>query len=180
MQEIFARIDDYASRYEKWSLVEDKMDTIYYPIIKLFVAEIKRLGTADEADSEEKQKNAKAFTQMFFEYMFGTQDFYKFIKDDGSSATKVYPYNMHGTLMKPYGEHKNKQAVQMITMPDEIVEVRVKPKSKTTMEIYFDQWIISMRLHNADTKITRTSLKFDVQIKAQPRKVMGTVLPWNV
>ena len=65
-------------------------------------------------------------------------------------------------------------------LPDEIVEVRVKPKSKTTMEIYFDQWIISMRLHNADTKITRTSLKFDVQIKAQPRKVMGTILPWNV
>lgn len=36
-----------------------------------------------------------------------------------------------------------------------------------------------MRLHNADTKIGRTSLKFDVQIKAQPRKVMGTILPWN-
>jgi len=180
MQEIFERIDEYASRYEKWSLVEDKMDTIYFPIIKLFVAEIKRLGIADEADDEEKQKSAKAFTQMFFEYMFGTQDFYKFIKDDASGATKVYPYNMHGTLMKPYGEYKNKQSVQMITMPDEIVEVRVKPKSKTTIEIYFDQWIISMRLHNADTKITRTSLKFDVQIKAQPRKVMGTILHWNV
>lgn len=180
MQEIFERIDEYASRYEKWSLVEDKMDTIYFPIIKLFVAEIKRLGIADEADDEVKQKSAKAFTQMFFEYMFGTQDFYKFIKDDASGATKVYPYNMHGTLMKPYGEYKNKQSVQMITMPDEIVEVRVKPKSKTTIEIYFDQWIISMRLHNADTKITRTSLKFDVQIKAQPRKVMGTILHWNV
>ena len=67
----------------------------------------------------------------------------------------------------------------MITMPEEIVEVRIKPKSKTTIEIYFDQWIISMRLHNADTKKTRTSLKFDVQIKAQPRKVMGTILPWS-
>ena len=64
-------------------------------------------------------------------------------------------------------------------MPKEIVEVRVKPKSKTTLEIYFDQWIVSMRLHNADTKIGRTSLKFDVQIKAQPRKIMGMILPWN-
>lgn len=36
-----------------------------------------------------------------------------------------------------------------------------------------------MRLHNADSKISKTSLKFDVQIKAQPRKVMGTILPWN-
>uniref|UniRef100_UPI004024F52E HaeIII family restriction endonuclease n=1 Tax=Acetatifactor sp. TaxID=1872090 RepID=UPI004024F52E len=179
MFEIFERIDQYAEKYEKWSLVEDKMDAIYYPIIKLFVAEIRRLGMADENAEEERFNAAKEFTQMFFEYMFGTQDFYKFIKDDNSNATKVYPYNMHGTLMAPYGECKNDQAVQSITMPEEIVEVRIKPKSKTTIEIYFDQWIISMRLHNADTKITRTSLKFDVQIKAQPRKVMGTNLGWN-
>ena len=91
----------------------------------------------------------------------------------------IYPYNMHGSLMRPFNGSRNMQAVQTITMPEEIVEVRIKPKSKTTIEIYVDQWIISMRLHNADTNITRTSLKFDVQIKAQPRKVMGTILPWN-
>lgn len=119
------------------------------------------------------------FTKTFFEYMFGTRDFYKFIKEDHSCATKVYPYNMHGCLMRDYNGHKNEQAVQTITMPEEIVEVRVKPKSKTTIEVYFDQWIISMRLHNADSKISRTSLKFDVQIKAQPRKVMGTILSWQ-
>lgn len=179
MIEIFGKIDEYSKKYERWSAVEDKMDSIYYPIIKLFVKEIKRLGTVSENASKEKQEKAKFFTQLFFEYMFGTQDFYKFIKEDGSNATKVYPYNMHGTLMRPYNGNRNKQAVQTITMPEEIVEVRIKPKSKTTIEIYFDQWIISMRLHNADTKITRTSLKFDVQIKAQPRKVMGTILPWN-
>lgn len=178
MQKILSKIDLYAEKYKKWSLVNDKMDTIYYPIIKLFVKEIKRLGTYKEHDSIEKQENAKEFTRLFFEYMFGTQDFYKFIKEDNSKATKVYPYNMHGSLMRPFGGNKNDQAVQTITMPEEIVEVRVKPKSKTTIEIYFDQWIISMRLHNADTKITKTSLKFDVQIKAQPRKVMGTILPW--
>lgn len=178
MEEILCKIDDFAHKYKKWSAVDDKMDTIYYPIIKLFVEEIKRLGITNESDNLERQDDAKKFTQLFFEYMFGTQDFYKFIKEDSSNATKVYPYNMHGSLMRPYNGHKNEQAVQTITMPEEIVEVRIKPKSKTTIEIYFDQWIISMRLHNADTKITRTSLKFDVQIKAQPRKVMGTVLPW--
>lgn len=112
--------------------------------------------------------------------MFGTQDFYKFNKDDQSEATKVYPYNMHGSLMNSYKGNKNKQAVSSITMPEEIVEVRVKPGSKTTLEIYFDQWIISMRLHNADTKIKRTSLKFDVQIKAQSRKIMAAILPWEI
>ncbi|MHC1722933.1 MAG: HaeIII family restriction endonuclease [Aminipila sp.] len=179
MQEIQNKIDEYKEKFEKWSIVDDKMDAIYYPIIKLFVKEIKRLGITDETDTDERQEDAKKFTRLFFEHMFGTQDFYKFIKDDRSKATKVYPYNMHGSLMKSYNGNKNEQAVQSITMPLEIVEVRIKPKSKTTIEIYFDQWIISMRLHNADTKITRTSLKFDVQIKAQPRKVMATVLPWS-
>ena len=155
------------------------MDIFYAPIIKLFVKEIKELGMANSDDSIEKQNNVIDFSQLFFEYMFGTQDFYKFIKDDSSESTKVYPYNMHGTLMRPYKGEKNNRAVKMITMPEEIVEVRIKPNSKTTMEIYFDKWIITMRLHNADTKITRTSLKFDVQIKAQPRKVMGNVLPWD-
>ena len=81
--------------------------------------------------------------------------------------------------MKPYKNKKNEQGVQSISAPQEIVQVRIKPKSKTTIEIFFDQWIISMRLHNADSKITRTSLKFDVQIKAQPRKIMGTMLYWE-
>lgn len=178
MYEIHQKIEEYRSQYTKWSEVEDKKDTIYYPIIKLFVDEIRRLGICEETDSEERRAEAKHFTEEFFEYMFGTQDFYKFIKDDNSNSTKVYPYNMHGTLMKSYKGNKNEQAVKSINMPEEIVEVRIKPKSKTTLEIYFDQWIISMRLHNADTKITKTSLKFDVQIKAQPRKVMGTILQW--
>lgn len=179
MNDIFQKIDSYAQKYEKWSSVDNKMDAIYFPIIKSFVKEIRHLGIADENADILHTESAKKFTQAFFEYMFGTQDFYKFIKDDGAKATKVYPYNMHGSLMRPFHGHKNEQAAKTITMPEEIVEVRIKPKSKTTIEIYFDQWIISMRLHNADTKITRTSLKFDVQIKAQPRKVMGTILPWN-
>ena len=111
--------------------------------------------------------------------MFGTRDFYKFIKDDKAKATTVYPYNMHGSLMKTYKGVKNKQAVPCVTMPEEIVEVRIKPRSKTTLEIFFDQWIISMRLHNADSTIKKTSLKFDVQIKAQPKKVMSAILPWE-
>ena len=81
--------------------------------------------------------------------------------------------------MKPFNGETNEQAVKMFTLPEEIVEVRIKPKSQTTLEVFFDQWIISMRLHNADAKISRTSLKYDVQIKAQPRKIMGTELNWE-
>lgn len=179
MQKMFELIDEYAEKYEKWSYVEDKKETIYYPIIKLYAKEIKRLGYVDINATEEEQESAKRFTKLFFEYMFGTRDFYKIIKDDNSKSTKIYPYNMHGTLMKPFNGETNEQAVKMFTLPEEIVEVRIKPKSQTTLEVFFDQWIISMRLHNADTKISRTSLKYDVQIKAQPRKIMGTELNWE-
>lgn len=76
IEEIFNKIDAYAEKYCKWSEVEDKMDEIYYPIIKLFAKEIKRLGTVNEKSSIKKQEEAKLFTKAFFEYMFGTQDFY--------------------------------------------------------------------------------------------------------
>lgn len=172
-------IEGYQSQYRTWSEIDEKMDTVYFPIVTAFVQELQRLGMIESNASEKRKQEAKEFAQLFFEYMFGTQDFYKFIKDDSSKATLVYPYNMHGSLMKTYKGHRNNQAVPCVTMPEEIVDVRVKPSSKTTMEVYFDQWIISMRLHNADSSIKKTSLKFDVQIKAQPRKVMSTTIPWS-
>ena len=178
INEIFDTIDSYAREYENWSLVDDKVETIYYPIIKLFSSEIKRLGMSYN-NSDDEQTQAKIFAKTLFEYLFGKQDFYKVIKDDQNRVTKVYPYNMHGLLMRSYKGIKNNGVTTVVAMPEEIVEVRVKPNSKTTIEIFFDQWIISMRLHNADSKISRTSLKFDVQIKAQPRKIMGMVLPWK-
>lgn len=179
MEEIQKVIEDYQKKYNTWSEITEKMDTVYFPIVEAFVKELRRLGMITNDMDDEQRKAASEFSKLFFEYMFGTRDFYKFIKDDKAKATTVYPYNMHGSLMKPYGEVRNEQAVSCVTMPEEMVEVRIKPRSKTTLEIYFDQWIISMRLHNADSSIRKTALKFDVQIKAQPRKVMSAVLPWG-
>lgn len=179
MKKIQKIIENYREMYNTWSEVKEKMDTVYLPIVEAFVEEIRRLGMVANNADEQQRKNTREFVKLFFEYMFGTRDFYKFIKDDKAKATTVYPYNMHGSLMKTYKGVKNKQAVPCVTMPEEIVEVRIKPRSKTTLEIFFDQWIISMRLHNADSTIKKTSLKFDVQIKAQPKKVMSAILPWE-
>ena len=181
MGEIQNTIEDYQGKYSTWSEIaaDEKMDNVYCPIVTAFVEELRRLGMVEKGASTQRKNEAKEFAQLFFEYMFGTQDFYKFIKDDSAKATLIYPYNMHGSLMKTYKGKKNDQAVPCVTMPEEIVEVRIKPSSKTTMEIYFDQWIISMRLHNADSSIRKTSLKFDVQIKAQPKKIMSTTIPWD-
>ena len=180
MAEVQKIIENYQAKYKTWSEITEKMDTVYYPIVEAFVKEIRRLGMITDEMDDNQRKSASEFSKLFFEYMFGNHDFYKFIKDDKAKATIVYPYNMHGSLMKPYGGLKNEQAVSCVTMPEEIVEVRIKPRSKTTLEVYFDQWIISMRLHNADSSIRKTALKFDVQIKAQPKKVMNSVLSWEM
>lgn len=179
MKEIQDIIEQYQKVYNSWSQIKEKKDTVYFPIITAFVEELRRLGMVSQDADDQQRQSASEFSKLFFEYMFGNSDFYKFIKDDKAKATRIYPYNMHGSLMKSYNGVKNQQAVPCVTMPDEMVEVRVKPRSKTTLEIYFDQWIISMRLHNADSTVRKTSLKFDVQIKAQPQKVMGTILPWQ-
>lgn len=179
MKRIQTMIEDYASRFKRWSEVDEKKETVYYPIMKLFVEEIERLGKIEAGATDHRKEEAKEFARLLFEYMFGNYDFYKIIKDTKTESTKIYPYNMHGSLMNSYQGHKNNQAVKYISLPEEIVEVRMKPGSKTTLEIYFDQWIISMRLHNADAKIRKTSLKFDVQIKAQPRRLNGYILRWE-
>ena len=181
MGEIQSLIDVYQKKYYTWAEMPsaEKMDSIYYPIVAAFVEELKRLGVVEEGASKDRREQVKKFSQLLFEYLFGMRDFYRFIKEDSAEATSIFPYNMHRTLMQDYGEIKNKKQVPYVKMPEEIVEVRVKPSSKTTMEIFFDQWIISMRIHNADSAIKRTSLKFDVQIKAQPKKVMSTRIPWD-
>ena len=181
IQEVYQRIDEYAGIYDGWSSVgkELKTETIYYPIITAFSKELLRLGKMDPSAPIQEQQRAKEFTRLLFEYMFGTIDFYKIIKDDKAKATRIYPYNLHSKLMRRYKTIVNNQAVKTISMPSEIVEVRIKPNSKTTIELFFDQWILSMRLHNADRKITRTSLKFDMQIKAQPRKVVANTVIWQ-
>lgn len=179
MGRIQERIENYAKQYKRWSEIDNKGKEIYGPIIKAFTAEIKRLGVVKESDSKAKRERAHLFARNFFQYMFGKYDFYKVIKEDKSSTTKVYPYNMNGTLMKAYQGQKNKGVSRGADMPDEIVEVRVKPGSENTLEVFFDKWIITMRIHNADARIRKTALKFDVQIKAQPRKIMPIQLEWN-
>ena len=178
MAKIQDKIVEYSNQYSAWKDIPNKHEEIYFPIVNLFVSEIKRLGIVGKNASEQEKKDATKFARLLFEYMFGTQDFYKVIKDDVTRSTKVFPYNMHDTLMKGYNGIKPPHPSSCIAFPSEIVEVRIKPSSKTTLEIYFDSWILSLRLHNADKKKKKTALKFDVQIKAQPKKIIPVQIFW--
>ena len=180
MSEIQSLIEVKQNKCETWAEVDDKMDTIYYPIVQAFVTEIRRLGIVEPNASDEEIQRAGEFAKAFYEYMLGTRDFYRFIKSDKEKATIIYIFNMYGTLMDSYKGEKNKPVVPYVSLPKKIVDVRVKPNSKTTLEIYFDQGMyITMRLHNADTRIKKTSLKFDVQLKEQPKSVLANKCLWK-
>ena len=73
-------IEEYQEKYSTWSEVEEKKEKVYLPIVEAFVEEIRRLGMASKEAGDEQRKNASKFAKLFFQYMFGTRDFYKFIK----------------------------------------------------------------------------------------------------
>ena len=113
------------------------------------------------------------------EYLLGTHDFYKVISVDRKKVTQVQPYNLHGALNKSGEKQKPKIAVPVINLPTRIVSAEFKPKSRTTVELYFDEgWQFSFRIHNADSPV-ETSLKFDIQAKGMPATILVLDCIWN-
>ena len=144
---IFSKLDK--TSVEKWREFPNKEDEIYVPILKTFVAEIKRQC------SMHKTKTAHAFMN----YMIGQYDFYKIMKENGTVC--IQSFNMNKTL--EWGKQT--------TLPTEIISVDIKYKSQTTAFVVFNKgWSLELRIHNAETKLT-PSLKFAVKLIGQPTKL---------
>ena len=72
---------------------------------------------------------------------------------------------MNGTLNIPSKTEKSIYKVKKIHYP--------------TISIIFDEgWQIDMRLHNADSKVKITGLKFDVQLTGQPNGIYQQQRSW--
>lgn len=74
-------------------------------------------------------------------------------------------------------------AIRTLHYPTRLVDIRFKQsadtQSKTTISIIFDGgWQIDMRLHNADSKVKITGLKFDVQLAGQPNDIYQQQRSW--
>ena len=157
----------------KWSEHPDKLDAVYRPALEAYVSEIARLCHIDESAPPKLVK-----------YFFGSDDFYKLIAKDIrgkgiAGRTKVMAFNMYGTLGRPAKGRRPFHPVRQIKMPTRLIEIRVKPRSKTTLLMTFDEgWSISMRLHSADSKVMRTGLKWDVQLLGMPNGLYEQEQPW--
>lgn len=161
-------IFDYLSCEEqkksKWSSLANKDNAVYVPVLKAFVHEI---GIA--------KRNNPDVPRRLIEYLLGAFDFYKVISIDEIRATQIQAFNFHGKLNQPSKTRKPVKTISVPQLPTEIVSLRFKPGSTTTVEMYLNNgWQLNFRIHSAST-IVETSLKFDIQIVGLPLAYIYTV-----
>lgn len=104
-------------------------------------------------------------------YLLGKFDFYKVEDVERKRVVYIQAFNLNGTLGKECKNRDKIIKIPLVDMPTELVDIRMKPGSKTTVEMYFNNgWQLSFRLHNASSKI-ETSLKFDIQFVGIPSSI---------
>lgn len=152
-----------------WSELDDKFGSYYVPILQSFMAELKRL------DMQYPNEIPKRLIQ----YLIGKYDFYKVITDDRRRATRVEAVNIWGTLNKNVEKHEAIVKVPLLKLPSRFYYIGFRENSKNTIEVVCDEgWTVSMRLHNASSKV-EPSLKFDVNLISLPSTIHAQVEPWG-
>ena len=156
-----------------WSSVPEKEKTVYKPLLMAFIKELNRLA---ESDSSVPSK--------LVNYLIGNKDFYKIITDDKMKTTRVEAVNIAGNLNKPSDNIKSIVNIPRLKLPSRFYHIGFKRISSTeessnTVEVVCDEgWAISMRIHNASSKV-EPSLKFDIQLISLPSSIYSQVEPWE-
>ena len=152
-----------------WNDVEEKAERYYIPVLQAFIDELKRID----------KENPKQVPELLIHYLLGKNDFYKVITNDKNRTTRVEAVNIMGTLNCAAGEAKPIAKIPVLKMPSQFYHIDFKEGSNNTIEVVCDEgWQISMRLHNASSKV-EPSLKFDVNLISLPSSAYTQVEPWD-
>lgn len=140
--------------------LHSKKEQVYMPLLTAFIHEV-----------ETQIKQDPSIPRKMVEYLLSKYDFYKVISIDKDKITIIQSFNIFGTLNRASKEKTPEIKVPVITLPTSLLYIGLKPHSKTTVIMCFDNgWQFSFRLHNAKD-IVETSLKFDIQIIGMPADV---------
>lgn len=157
---IFNFLEEEKNKGTYFRELSSKEDQVYLPLLNAFMREV----------STQINKN-KHVPRRIVEYLLSKYDFYKVISVDNKRITTIQSFNMYGTLNLPSKKQEPSIKVPLISLPTALLHIGLKPKSKTTVLMCFDNgWQFSFRIHNAKDVI-ETSLKFDVQIVGMPVEV---------
>lgn len=149
---------------KKWSELGDYHSTIYVPILKAFIKELKNLY----------KKDTKKVASNLVTYLVGNKDFYKVIKNKNS--IEIHAYNLKGNLNLACKDILPKYKTPKVPLPTKIVDISFKKESNTSVIITMDNdWILEFRIHNASSRV-EPSLKFDINLLKSPKKLFKTTL----
>ena len=151
-----------------WRQVPNKTANVYLPILEAFIDEVKQAYKKD-----------KSMPKKMLEYIIGIRDYHKIMSYDKKKITTIETFNVHGTLNKPSKIRTSTIVVPSVKLPTELVAVRLKERSNTTVEMYLNNgWQLSLRIHSAKTKV-EPSLKFDIKFIGMPTTVLTFECKWN-
>lgn len=158
---IFTFLEEKRNRDKntKWNSISNKSDRVYVPILNAFKKELEKLN----------DENPEIVPEKLVKYLIGSNDFYKIIK--GKKKIEIHAFNLYGSLNQSSGKNKPKGKVTKVKLPDRLIEVVFKKKSKTTLLITLNEgWQFSCRIHSAKSTI-ETSLKFDINLVSTPHSL---------
>ena len=165
---VFDFIKREKNKKTKWSGLADKEGDVYVPLLQAFLDEVSKAYSED----------ASVAVKMF-EYLVGIKDYHKIVSRDDKRLTLIHTFNLHGTLNKSSEAKVSAFEVLKSELPMEILSMRFKKNSNTTVEIYMDNgWAFSFRIHSA-SELVQPSLKFDVQFISTPVSVMNIECKWH-
>lgn len=168
INQVFELLKCEKDRVTAWADLDKKEETVYVPLLQAFLNEVTRAY----------RENPNIVVKMF-EYLVGVKDYHKIVSHDSKKMTLIHTFNLHGTLNQPSAVKVSAFEVLTADIPTEIIAMRFKKNSNTTVEIYMDNgWAFSFRIHNAST-VVQPSLKFDVQFISTPVSVMNIECKWH-
>ncbi len=152
-----------------WRDLDDKEGTVYRPLMDAFKEEIMRL------DAE----NPETIPAALIQYLVGRNDFYKIIADNSRKVSEIEGFNLNGTLNKASKLSKPETTIPKLSLPTCLLKIDYKKSSRNTILISCDEgWSISLRVHNASSKI-EPSLKLDIQLKGIPANFYRQIVLWS-
>lgn len=152
---------------KKWSELGDYHSSVYVPVLKSFIEELKNLY----------KKDSTKVASNLVSYLVGNKDFYKVIKS--KNCVEIHAYNINGTLNLPFKDIVPKYKTPKVPLPTKIINVDFKKGSNTTAIVTMNNdWTLSFRIHNASSRV-ESSLKFDINLLKSPRKLFKNKLNIN-
>ncbi len=151
-----------------WSQIGNKEENVYIPVLSAFINELQSLD----------QRYPNTIPSRLIQYLIGKKDFYKVIMDERKHITEIESFNINGTLGTSAGSRHSLINIPTIALPNHFYNIGFKDNSNSTVLVVCDNgWNISMRIHNASSRI-EPSLKFDVRLIAVPNTVIRQIEPW--